>query len=111
METRKNQNRLFSNKKIQQKIFDKLRLLPESELSKYCDKSYSKKQFNIDFPLLMRASKNLSKVEKREPIRNQNVNRWTRKFEIEHDNYSYVISTQWYPHNDKYVRDWLRNFQ
>lgn len=35
-------------------------------------------------------------------------NRWTWKFEIEKDQYTYALSTQWCQRHDDYVRKWLR---
>lgn len=103
------QNRLFSNREIQQRIYDRLKNLPESELLKYCDKNYSKEIFDIDFPLLIKASKHLTKVEKRDLVKNQNVNRWTWKYEIEKNKFNYALSTQWYARHDEFVQNWLKN--
>src|SRR5690606_4409420 len=47
--------RVFSNREIQEKIYDILKDKTEDELNKYCDKDYSKQVLDLDFALLLKA--------------------------------------------------------
>ncbi len=102
------QNRIYSNTEIQKKIYSVLKELTEEELQRYCDKDFSKKTFNNNFPILIKVPNNLDKIKKREAIIYTNNNRWSWKYQIDKNGFSYAISNQWYKYNDDYVREWLR---
>ncbi len=99
--------RLFSNREIQKKIYDVLKEKSETELQKYCDKDYSKQILNLDFALLLKAPKHLSRIEKSDFVKRNDVNRWTWKYAIPKENATYLICTQWYERHDEYVKEWL----
>lgn len=100
--------RLFSNKEIQQKISRVAISLPEEELEQLCDKRFSKELLNIDFPLFIKVPKNVSSPSKTDAVKDdQDINRWTWKFEFERDNSLYAITTQWYERHDMKVQEWL----
>ena len=100
--------RLFSNKEIEDKISQVARTISEDELEQLCDKRASKELFNIDVPLFIKCSKNLSEASKRNAVKDeQGISRWTWKFEFERNNFLYAITTQWYPRHDIKVKEWL----
>jgi hypothetical protein len=101
-------NRLYSNTAIQIKISNVLKSFDQIELDKFCNRAYSKEIFDLDFCLLVKVMKNYSKEKTNEIIKLDNVNRWTLKYPIEKNNCIYAISTQWYPHNDQFVKNWLK---
>lgn len=100
-------NRIYSNTEIQRKISNALKKFSELELDRFCNKEYSKEIFNLNFSLLVKLRKDFSKEKKKELIKVNGLNRWTLKYPIEKNNSVYVITTQWYPWNDEYVKRWL----
>lgn len=104
--------RLFNNKEIQQKISQIAQIIPEHELEKLCNRTKSKEIFNIDEPLFIKCSKNISGVSKRDAVKDKHgISRWTWKFEFERNNFIYAITTQWYSRHDVKVREWLNEHQ
>lgn len=100
-------DRIYTNREIQELIFEKLNQLEPFELDKFCDKDYSKTIFDINFSLLRKIHRDSSLEKKKELIINNGLNRWTWKFTIEKGNYIYALCTQWYDRNDIYVKKWL----
>lgn len=106
----KNNKRLFSNQEIQYKITSVAQRLPDSELEKLCNSKISKELFNINFPLFIRVSKNISSAEKKNVEKDfKGYSRWTWKYEFEKCDFIYAITTQWYGESDIYVKRWLNN--
>jgi len=104
-----NDERLYTNTEIQIKISEKAQALSEDELNKLCDRDYSKAIFNNTNPIFVKVPQNASKEERQSAIKDhKNKNRWTVKYEFNKNNYSYFITTQWYPRNDVYVKNWLQ---
>lgn len=104
-----NAERLFSNTEIQKAIIKRAQNLSDDELNRLCDKDYSKDTFDNNHPIFVRVPQNASKEERQLAIKDHNnINRWTVKYEFNKNNYSYFITTQWYPRNDEYVKDWLQ---
>ena len=104
-----NADRLFSNAEIQIKITTRAQTLSEDELNRLCDKDYSRDTFNNTYPIFVKVPQNSSREERQSAIKDHNNNnRWTVKYEFIRNNYSYFITTQWYPRNDEYVKDWLQ---
>jgi len=101
--------RLYTNKEIQQKISAVARHLPLSELESLCQKSESKEVFDINFPLFVKLAATANQASKRAAVKTDDeVSRWTWKYEFKRDCYVYAICTQWYPKSDALVRDWLK---
>ena len=100
-------DRIYTNTEIQIKISNALKKFNELELDKFCDKDYSKEIFNLNFSLLVKLRKDFPSEKKKELIKINGLNRWTLKYPIEKNNSVYVISTQWYPWNDEFVKRWL----
>lgn len=104
-----NDERLYTNTEIQIKISEKAQTLSDDELNKLCDKDYSKYTFKNTYPIFVRVPQNASTEERELAIKDHNNrNRWTVKYEFNKNNYSYFITTIWYPKNDEYVKDWLQ---
>ncbi|MFC5194774.1 hypothetical protein ACFPH8_05485 [Bizionia hallyeonensis] len=104
--------RIYSNSEIQEKISVSARKLSDTDLEKLCLKDYSKITFNINFPLFLKVPDHFTYAEKSIAVKDEGgMNRWTWKYEIKRNGYSYAISTQWYPRNDEFVQRWLRKFQ
>ena len=107
--SRNNSGRLYSNTEIQIKITDKAKTLSDVELNKLCDRDYSKDTFNNIYSIFVKVPQNASIEERQMAIKDHNnKNRWTVKYEFNRNNYSYFITTQWYPRNDTFVKDWLQ---
>lgn len=102
-----NPNRLFSNMEIQHLILTKLKNYREVDLQKFLDKNYCKQTFNLNYPLLIKAPKQISHDVKRELIKDKGKSRWSWKYEFEMGDYVYAICTQWYTWNDDYVKKWI----
>ena len=101
--------RLYTNKEIQQKISAVARHLPLSALESLCHKPESKEVFDINFPLFVKLPATANQASKRAAVKTDDeVSRWTWKYEFERDGYVYAICTQWYPKSDALVRDWLK---
>jgi hypothetical protein len=104
-----NAERLFSNTEIQIEITKRAQTLSDIELNKLCDRDYSKNTFNNTYAIFVKVPQNASKEERQLAIKDHNnTNRWTVRYEFNRNNYSYFITTQWYPRNDAYVEDWLQ---
>ena len=104
-----NDERLYTNTEIQIKISEKAQTLSDDELNKLCDKDYSKYTFKNTYPIFVRVPQNASTEERELAIKDHNnFKRWTVKYEFNKNNYSYFITTMWYPKNDEYVKDWLQ---
>lgn len=104
-----NAERLFSNTEIQIKITKRAQTLSDVELNKLCDRNYSKATFNNTYPIFVKVPQNSSKEKRQSAIKDHNnKSRWTIRYEFIRNNYSYFITTQWYPRNDVYVKDWLQ---
>ena len=100
--------RLYTNKEIQQKISKAAQHLPPGELESLCHKAKSKKVFGISFPLFIKLPATANQMSKRAAVKTEDeVSRWTWKYEFERDGYIYAVCTQWYPKNDALVQDWL----
>lgn len=105
----KGKNRIFSNQEIQLRVSHAAQKLPSIELEKLCNPHHSKELFDINFPLFIRISKNISADAKSKVIKDsKGINRWTWKYEFEKDGFLYAITTQWYDKNDIHVKEWLR---
>ncbi len=103
--------RLYTNKEIQQKISAVAQHLPVSDLERLCLAPESKKIFGINFPLFVKLPATSSRASRRAAVKTDDeVSRWTWKFEFERDGYVYAICTQWYPKNEALVQDWLEQF-
>lgn len=106
--TRKKDNRLFSNKEIQQRISSIAQSITKHELESLCDENTSKELFGISFPLFIKVPSTENQATKKQSVKsNDGVNRWSWKFEFVRDGFSYAICTQWYPKNDLLVQQWL----
>ena len=104
-----NAERLFSNTEIQIKITERAQTLSDVDLNKLCDRDYSKATFNNSYPIFVKVPQNSSKEERQSAIKDhKDKSRWTIRYEFIRNNYSYFITTQWYPRNDVYVKDWLQ---
>jgi hypothetical protein len=100
--------RLFSNQEIQSRISKVAQKLSTNELKNYCEHNKSKELLDINFPLFKRIDTSASEALKRDAVKDaQGINRWTWKYEFEKDEFKYAITTQWYQRNDKYVEQWL----
>ena len=101
--------RLYKNKEIQQKISAVAQHLPLNELESLCHKSESKEVFDINFPLFVKLPATTNQASKRAAVKTDDeVSRWTWKYEFERDGNVYAVCTQWYPRSDALVRDWLK---
>jgi hypothetical protein len=101
--------RLYTNKEIQQKIAAVAQHLPFNELESLCHKPKSKEVFDINFPLFVKLPATAIQASKRAAVKTDDeVSRWTWKYEFKRDGYVYAICTQWYPKSDVLVRDWLK---
>ncbi|MDA9783076.1 hypothetical protein N9B55_01550 [Vicingaceae bacterium] len=108
--SRNNGERLYTNREIQIEITKKAQTLPDVELNKLCDKDFSKETFDNNYPIFVKVPQNASIKERQMAIKDHNnKNRWTFKYEFNRSNYSYFITTQWYPRNDIFVKNWLQN--
>lgn len=107
-----NSGRLFSNKEIQQRISSVAKSLSENELEILCNEHRSKDIFGISFPLFIKVSAAENQATKKQAVQSRDgVNRWTWKFEIIRNGFSYAICTQWYPKNDRLVQQWLNTHE
>ena len=105
----KSKNRIFSNQEIQLRVSRAAQKLPSIELEKLCSPQLSKELFDINFPLFVRISKNISADAKSKVIKDsKGANRWTWRYGFEKDGFLYAITTQWYDKNDIHVKEWLR---
>lgn len=103
--------RLYTNKEIQQKIATVAQNLPISELDSLCRKPESKELFDINFPLFVKLPATANQMSKRAAVKTEDeVSRWTWKYEFKRDGFVFAICTQWYPKSDALVRDWLKQF-
>lgn len=101
--------RLYTNTEIQKKISAAAQSLPKGELESLCNKAESKNIFDINFPLFVKLPSASNQTSKRANVKtDDDVSRWTWKYEFERDGYIYAICTQWYPKSDALVRDWLK---
>jgi len=104
------QDRIFSNKEIQQHVSKIAQSLPEQELEMLCNENASKEIFGISFPLFVKVVSTANQATKKEAVKSSDgVNRWTWKFEFSRNGFSYAICTQWYPKNDYFVQQWLNS--
>jgi hypothetical protein len=104
-------DRIYTNQFIQVELAKTLKGLSEVELNKFCSADYSKTVFDINFPLLVKVPSNYDFENKMKAVKDhKGINRWTWKFEVQKNGFSYAISTQWYQRNDEYVQRWLRKF-
>lgn len=101
-------DRLFNNTEIQKRISKVLNEFDQLDLDKFCDKTFSKDVFDLNFSLLVKIKKDLPLEKKKEIIKSEGISRWTLKYPIEKNNFLYAISTQWYARNDEYVKKWLK---
>jgi hypothetical protein len=105
-------NRIYSNKDIQEQVALAASKLPDAELSKLCNKDYSKSVFDINFPLFVKIPDYFTDEQRFNAVKDEgDINRWTWKFEFKRNGYSYAITTQWFARNDKYVQRWLSKYQ
>ena len=103
-----NPPRLFSNKEIQFKISEVAQNLPAYDLDNLCDPLFSKEVFRMNFPIFKKVPKDATSEFKSSIIKDEKGrSRWTWKYEFEKDGYIYAITTQWYPKNDPFVKNWL----
>ena len=101
-------DRLYTNKEIQQKISATAQRLPMDRLEALCEEETSKRLFGISFPLFIRLPVASNQAVKRAAVKTPDgVNRWTWKYEFEREGQIYAICTQWYPRNDLLVKGWL----
>jgi methylmalonyl-CoA mutase cobalamin-binding domain/chain len=105
-----NNERLYTNRDIQIKITDKAKTLTEDELENLCDKDYSHETFNNNYSIFIRVPENTPAEVKDKAKRDHNGSaRWTWRYEIKKFGNSYAVTTQWYPRNDEYVKEWLNS--
>jgi len=103
--------RLYTNKEIQLKISKAAERLPLEELESFCQKAKSTAVFGISFPLFVKLPATANQMSKRAAVKTEDdVNRWTWKYEFERNGYVYAVCTQWYPKNDALVQEWLEQY-
>ena len=100
-------NRIYTNTEIQTKLSSKLKNFEQLDLEKFCNEKYCNNIFKINSPLLIKIPKDSPIERKKEIVRDNNVNRWTWKYEFSKGDFIYAISTQWYEKNDLFVKEWL----
>lgn len=102
------EKRPYTNKEIQQKISALAEHLPPNELESLLHEPESKKIFGINFPLFVKLPAGANQAAKRAAVKTDDeVSRWSWKYEFERDGFVYAICTQWYSKNDDLVHDWL----
>ncbi len=106
--TSSERKRPFTNNEIEKRLKSACELLSLETLEKMTTKEYSKKVFNLNFPLLKKVSIKSSLEERKKSVKDHlGHNRWTLKYTFERDGFLYIICSQWYPQQDSYVQKWF----